>query len=115
MDSTKLKSWLGKKVEVKIDRPLGSKHPDPRFSTIYPINYGFIPDTHSPVDNEEIDAYIFGPEKPIEKFSGVVIAVIVREDDEIKLIVTDGKDFTKKEIKDLTYFQEKYYRSIIIK
>lgn len=111
----KIKSWLGKKVEVKIDRPLGSKHPDPRFSTVYPINYGFIPGTNSPVDNEEIDAYVFGPEKPIKKFSGTVIAVIVREDDEIKLIVTDGKNFTKKEIEDLTYFQEKYYQSVIIK
>ena len=33
----------------------------------------------------------------------------------IKLIVTDGKKFTAKEIKKLTHFQEKYHQSKIIK
>ena len=62
------KFWLGRKVQVKIDRPLGSKHPNPKFKTIYPINYGFIPDTFSEVDKEEIDAYVLGPTEPLEFF-----------------------------------------------
>ena len=40
------KDFLGKKVEVVIDRPLGSKHPKHGFT--YEVNYGYIPDTKSP-------------------------------------------------------------------
>jgi len=109
------KSWLGKTVKVKIDRPLGSKHPDPRFSTIYPVNYGFIPGTLSEADQEEIDAYVLGPTEPLEEFNGKVIAVIARQDSEIKLVVTDGIDLSIEQIKELTDFQEKYHESIIIK
>lgn len=109
------KSWLGKKVKVKIDRPLGSKHPDPRFKTVYPINYGFIPGTYCEADKEEIDAYVLGPAEPLEKFEGVVIAVIQRTDDELKLVVTDGHNYSIEEIKKLTHFQEKYHQSEIIK
>lgn len=107
--------WLGKKLKVKIDRPLGSKHPNPKFRTIYPVNYGFIPNTFSEADKEEIDAYIIGPKKPIDEFEGKVIAVVKRENGEIKLIVTDGTDYTVKEIKKLIHFQEKYFKSEIIK
>lgn len=107
------KSWLGKKVKVKIDRPLGSKHPDPRFKTIYPVNYGFIPGTYCEADKEEIDAYVLGPTEPLEEFEGVVIAVIQRTDDELKLVVTDGRDYSVEEIKKLTHFQEKCHQSEI--
>ncbi len=37
----KLEEYLNKTVNVKIDRPLGSKHP--QYGFIYPVNYGFIP------------------------------------------------------------------------
>jgi len=108
-----VKFWIGKKVKVKIDRQLGSKHPN--FKTIYPINYGFIPGTFSEADGEEIDAYVLGVEKSIEKFSGKVVAVIKREDDEIKLVVTAGENYSEDEIKKATYFQEKYFKSKIYK
>ncbi len=111
-----IKIWIGKKVKVEMDRPLGSKHPDPRFDTIYPINYGFIPGTLSEADNEEIDVYVFGPTGPLKGFEGIVIAGIKREGDgEIKLIVSDGKDYSIEEIEELTYFQEKYHKSKIYK
>jgi len=111
-----IKIWLGKKVKVVMDRPLGSKHPDPRFETIYPINYGFIPGTFSEADNEEIDAYVLGPTEALKEFDGVVIAGIKRDGDgEIKLIVSDGKDYSVEEIEELTYFQEKYHKSKIYK
>jgi inorganic pyrophosphatase len=113
--SNESKSWLGKKVKVEIDRELGSKHPNPKFTTIYPVNYGFIPGTFSKVDREEIDAYVLGSKEPIKEFEGKVIAVVQREDGEIKLIVTNGTDYTIEEIKKLIYFQEKYFKSEIIK
>jgi inorganic pyrophosphatase len=108
--------WLGKKVKVEMDRPLGTKHPDPRFETIYPINYGFIPGTISEADNEAIDAYVFGPTEPLSEFEGIVIAGIKRESDgEVKLIVSDGRDYSLEEIEQLTHFQEKYHKSKIYK
>lgn len=47
--------YLDKTLEIKIDRPMGSKHPKHGF--IYPINYGYVPNTISG-DGEELDAYI---------------------------------------------------------
>ncbi len=37
------KKYLGEKVKVKIDRPIGSKHPTHGF--LYEVNYGFISNT----------------------------------------------------------------------
>ena len=45
------KKYINHIVKVKIDRPLGSKHPKHGF--IYPVNYGFIPNTMSG-DGEEL-------------------------------------------------------------
>ena len=108
------KRYLGQKVKVIIDRPLGSKHPD--FDMIYPVNYGFLPDTKAP-DGDEIDAYILGINEPIKEFEGIIIAVIHRLDDnEDKLVLAEkGKDFNDKEIKNLTNFQEKYFKSKLIR
>ena len=39
----KMVDYLGKIVTVKIDHPMGSKHPKHGF--IYPVNYGFVPNT----------------------------------------------------------------------
>lgn len=103
-----------KTVTVIIDRPLGSCHPDYP-NTYYPINYGYIEGTMA-ADGEEQDAYVLGVSEPISKFKGKVIAVIKREDDiEQKLVVVpDGVSFTKEEIENLTYFQEKYFTSKIV-
>jgi len=103
------KLWLGKKVRVIIDRPLGSRHSDfPK--SVYRVNYGFLPGTLSAADNEEVDAYVLGPEIPLKEFSGVVIAVVVRQDSEIKLVVADGRSFTAKHIEEAIDFQERYHR-----
>ena len=40
MNRVNAKDYLGKKVNVIIDRKLGSKHPKHNF--IYPVNYGYI-------------------------------------------------------------------------
>lgn len=106
-----LDHYLGKAVQVKMDRPMGSKHP--KFEMIYPINYGFLPYTLSG-DGDEIDAYVLGPQKPLELFSGKVIAIVKRkDDDEEKLVVADRmyeKTFIEKQIA----FTEQYYNSQII-
>ena len=73
-------NFLNKIVTVKIDRPIGNHHPKHGF--IYPINYGFIPNTLS-VDGEELDAYILGIYEPLETFTGKCIAVIHRTNDNL--------------------------------
>lgn len=108
-----MKEILGKKVEVHIDRPLGSKHP--KYGNIYPINYGYIPKTQAG-DGEEIDAYVVGEFDPINTFKGTVIAVIHRNDDnEDKLVVSkETNKYNKDHIYALTEFQERYFDSEII-
>lgn len=108
------KPFLGKKVTVEIDRPLGSKHP--KHDYIYPINYGFVPGTKAP-DCAELDVYILGEDKPLKKFTGMCIAIIHRtDDDDDKLIVcSEDKSFTDEEIRELTHFQEQWFKSKIIR
>ena len=95
--------FLNKIVSVKIDRPLGSKHP--KYGFVYPVNYGYIPNTVSG-DGEELDAYILGIDEPIENFTGKCIAIIHRtNDDDDKLIIApENKTFTNNEIRLLTDF-----------
>lgn len=108
-----LKNYLGKNVVVKIDRKLGSKHPKHGF--IYPLNYGYIPNTVSG-DGEEIDAYVVGVFEPIKEFNGTVVAIIHRiNDNEDKLVVAPkGSSYTKDQIVALTEFQERYFKSKIL-
>lgn len=114
MERTNAKDYLGKEVTVKIDRPLGSRHPKHGF--MYLLNYGFIPNTKSG-DGEELDAYVLGEFEPVDEIKGTVIAVIQRiNDDDDKLIVSkNGKVYSDEAIKALTEFQEQYFKSIIIK
>jgi inorganic pyrophosphatase len=107
-------NFLNKVVTVTIDRPLGSKHP--KYGDIYPLNYGYIKGTLAP-DGEEMDAYILGVSVPVKEFKGRCIAIIHRlDDDDDKLIVVpEGKTFSDEEIKKQTLFQEKYFKSKIIR
>jgi inorganic pyrophosphatase len=107
-----LSHFLGKLVTVKIDRPLGSKHP--KWGFAYLVNYGYIPDTKS-ADGEEIDAYVLGVKEPLKEFTGKCIAVIHRtDDDDDKLVIAlEGTDFSDDEIRAMTNFQEKYFNSVI--
>lgn len=106
--------YIGQIVNVKIDRPLGSKHP--KYDFIYPINYGYIPDTISG-DGEELDCYVLGIQEPIEEYTGKCIAIIHRlnEEDDKLIIVEEGKNYTNDQIRALTEFQEKYFESEIIR
>lgn len=107
-------SFLGKRVYVKIDRPLGSKHPNWGF--IYPLNYGFVPNTPAP-DGDNLDVYVLGVFEPLTDFSGRCIAVVHRLDDnDDKLVLApDGKTYTDAQIIALTKFQEQFFDSVIIR
>lgn len=112
---TKATDFLGKTVTVKIDRPLDSKHP--KHDWLYPINYGFIPDTSAP-DGEELDAYVVGISEPVEDFTGTCIAVIHRtnDDDDKLVIVPKGREtLTDDEIRSATHFQEQFFESEILR
>lgn len=110
-----LTPYLGQRVRVAVDRPLGSVHP--RWSTlVYPVNYGELPGTLSG-DGQPIDAYLLGWEEPLAGAEGTVTAVIVREDDaEDKLVVVrDGTAWTDAEIMKTVWFQEQYFRVRLVR
>lgn len=108
------KKFIGQKVSVTIDRKLGSKHPNWGF--VYPVNYGYIPNTVSG-DGEELDAYILGVFDPLDTFDGTCIAVLHRlnEDDDKLIVVPNGANYTDDQIDCLTEFQEKFFKHIIIR
>jgi inorganic pyrophosphatase len=117
MDTTsynEIKKFLEQRVEVKIDRPLGSAHP--KHGYIYPLNYGYIEGIKAP-DGDELDAYILGIFTPLTTFTGICIAIIHRLDDEDDklIIVPEGKEYSNEQIIALTEFQESFFKSVIIR
>ena len=108
------KDYLGKVIKIKMDRPFGSKHPKHGF--IYPVNYGYVPNTVSG-DGEELDAYLLGVFKPVEEYEGECIALIHRtNDNDDKLVVAPiGKNYSDEAIDALTEFQEQYFEHVIIR
>lgn len=106
--------YINKIIEVKIDRPLGSKHPKHGF--IYPCNYGYIPNTISG-DGEELDCYVLGVFEPLNEYKGKCIAIIHRlnDDDDKLIIVPEDKNYTNKEIEALVEFQERFFMHEIIR
>ena len=111
----RLKRMLGKHVEVKVDRPLGSAHPS-HPDIVYPVNYGHIEPMLAP-DGDYQDAYVLGINKAVPSFSGVVIAVIRRKDDiEGKLVVApEGVAYSDEEILHEVSFQEQYFESVLLR
>lgn len=101
---------LGETVTVQIDRPMGYRHGEIR----YPVNYGFVPGLTGG-DGEAQDAYILGPDGPVDTFTGQVIGVIRRHDDaEDKLVVADdGIRRHQADIAAAVDFQERYFTSSI--
>lgn len=106
--------YLNKIVKVKIDRKMGSKHPKHGF--IYPLNYGFIPNTISG-DGEEIDCYVLGVFEPLDELEGKCIAIIHRlnDNDDKLIVVPNNKTFSNIEIEALTEFQERFFEHEIIR
>ena len=107
-----VKDYLGKEITIKIDRPLGTRHPKHNF--IYLLNYGYVPNTISG-DGEELDAYLLGVFEPVEEYHGRVIAIIhrINDNDDKLVVVPDGVNYTDDQIMALTEFQERFFKSII--
>ena len=108
-----VKSYLGKMVAIKIDRPLGSihpKHPD----VTYPINYGYVPNVFGG-DGEELDVYLLGVDTPVREYTACIIGIVHRGNDvEDKLVAAPkGIKFSKEDIIKAVYFQEQYFESTI--
>ena len=108
------KDFIGKKLNIKIDRQFSSIHPKHGF--IYPVNYGYVPNTISG-DGEELDCYVLGIDEPIQEFKGKCIAVIHRtnDNDDKLIVVPNGVSFTDEQIRNFTFFQEQYFQSEIIR
>lgn len=106
-------SYLGKEVEIKIDRPLGATHPKHK-NIVYSVNYGYIPDVIGG-DGEELDVYLLGVNAPVTEYKATVIAVIHRlNDNEDKLVAAPkGITLAMEQIKEQTHFQEQYFESEI--
>ncbi|CAM3155943.1 inorganic diphosphatase [Sporolactobacillus spathodeae] len=106
--------YLSQTVKVIIDRPMCSRHPEHE-NLYYPINYGYVPHTLSP-DGEETDAYVIGEFVPLKEYTGVVVAIIHRtNDDDDKLVVTNKINrYSKEQIMALVEFQERFFDSKII-
>ena len=106
----KYRRFLGKEVDVVVDRPIGSKHP--KYGTTYESNYGYVLGTLAG-DGMEIDAYILGIDQPIETYRGLCIAVLRRKDDiEHKLVVANAP-MTVSDIHASTNFIEQYFETEI--
>lgn len=113
-DPTTFESVLGAVVEVTVDRPLGSVHPEHE-DIVYPVNYGFVNGVFGG-DGEAQDAYVLGVDHAVESFKGEVVAVIVRANDvENKWVVAPaGNNYSKEDIASAVHFQEQYFQSTII-
>ena len=105
-----VKSYLGKKVVIGIDRPIGYVHKKENYSLTYPINYGYIPDVIGG-DGEELDVYLLGVNEPVPEYECEIIAIAHRHNDvEDKLVGAPvGVRFSKEDIENAICFQEQYY------
>ena len=109
-----VESYLGKTVDIEIDRPIGYVHHKGEKTLVYPINYGYIPNVLGG-DGEELDVFLLGVDTPAESFTGRIIGIVYRADDvEDKLVMSpEGMTFSAQEIAQAVRFQEKYYHTTI--
>lgn len=107
-----VRDYLGKTVDVEIDRPIGYVHHKKDRTLHYPINYGFLPNVKGG-DGEDLDVYVLGTDRPLKRCRADVIGIVYREDDvEDKLIATvDGKRCHQGELAAAIAFQEAFYRT----
>ena len=107
-----LADWLGRRVTIEIDRPLGSRHPT-EDNIVYRVNYGFIPGTRAP-DGHPIDVYVLDARGPLDRCEATVIAIVRRRDDvEDKLVAVLEATSTwdAPAILAAVDFQERYFDS----
>ncbi|WP_306600402.1 hypothetical protein [Geothrix sp. 21YS21S-2] len=68
-------------------------------------------------DGEELDADVLAVLEPIQTFHGRCIAIVHRleEDDDKVEVVPEGIDLSDSQIREMTYFQEQYFSSVLIR
>ena len=109
-----IRTYLGKTVTVEIDRPIGFHHVTNGIHLDYTVNYGYLPGVTGG-DGEEQDVYVLGVKEPVETFTGRIIAVVRRADDNEDKFVSapEGMAFTKDQIAAEIHFVEQYFDSTI--
>lgn len=107
-------SYLGKTVTVDIDRPMGFLHNSGGHSLAYPLNYGFLPGVIGG-DGEELDVYVLGVGRPLKSFTGRVVGIVHRRDDEEDKLVAapDALRPNQAQIAEAVHFAEQFYDSWI--
>lgn len=102
------REYLGKTVTVTVDRPYGSFHPH-NPDVLYPLNYGYVDELVSE-DGEFQDAWIYGPQEPVESFRGSVIGIIYHKDGPSRFIVSRiGEQPDIQAVMAAVAFEEQYY------
>ncbi len=118
------KDIIGRVVKGRIDRPMGSFHPR-HPNLYYPVNYGYVAGVIGG-DGSEQDVYLLGEKTPVSEYTGVVIAVYHRYDDnETKWIVlpSDENGKIREDVKipdnDEIYaeiaFQEQFFSGVLVR
>jgi len=109
-----IRKYLGKTVDIVIDRPIGYVHHTKGDTLHYTVNYGYLPGIMGG-DGEEQDVYLLGVSEPLERFTGRIIAAIRRKDDnEDKFVAApEGMVFHQGEIAEAVHFVEQYFDSTV--
>ena len=97
--------YLGRTVEIAIDRPIGYVHAKKAYTLTYPLNYGYLPGVIGG-DGEELDVYLMGVETPVSSYTARIIGVVHRENDEEDKLVAapEGINRVMKEHPDVDVF-----------
>ena len=108
------RKYLGQKVPVTVDRPLGSRHPKHGF--VYECNYGFIEGVKAP-DGEDLDAYLLGIDEPVSEALGICIAIAHRQDDDDDklIVVPEDVSISDDEIIKAIHFQEQWFNTVLLR
>lgn len=109
------RNQLGKVVTVIIEAPYGSYHPT-IFDARLPYNFGYVKQDLTVEDMQFQDAYVIGPEEPLDTFTGVVIGIVYHKEDEKSrwIVVPRGMMIKRDEIIQLIGLEEQYYDTKII-
>ena len=92
---------------------MGSFHPRHK-DLHYPVNYGYVSGLLGG-DGAEQDIYLLGVKSAEQEFTGKVIAVYHRYDDDEGIILEDVEIPTDNEIYAQIAFQEQFFCGVLVK
>lgn len=107
--------FLGTTVTVIIDHPYGSLHPS-NPDVLYPLNCGYIRQDITNEDTDFQNAYVYGPEEPLDTFTGVVAGIVYHREDNLSrwIVIPAGMVIDHNAIIQKIAFEEQYYDTRII-